>query len=116
MKTQTLIKTLIAVALFVGVFCWSAAADDGTQLWNVNCASCHGMDGKGQTMMGRMLGIKDLTDPKVQNSLTDAQAAKDIKEGIIVNGQNKMKAFGDKFSDEQITNLVASVRSFKPAK
>jgi len=46
-------------------------------------------------MMGRKLGIKDLTDPSVQASLTDAQAATDIKDGVTVNGTQKMKAFGD---------------------
>jgi mono/diheme cytochrome c family protein len=104
-------------ALLLGCLAWSArAGDDVNKIWDTNCAACHGKDGKGQTMMGHMLGIKDLTDPKVQDSLTDAQATKDIKDGITVNGQNKMKAFGDKLSDEQITNLVAHVRSFKPAK
>ena len=116
MKTQTFVKTSIVAALFVGAFCWSAVADDATQLWNVNCAACHGKDGKGETMMGRRLQIKDLTDPKVQSSFTDADATKDIKEGISVNGETKMKAFGDKLSDDQIKELVAQVRSFKPAK
>jgi len=116
MQRQTLAKTTIMATLFAGAFCWSAAADDGTQLWNMNCAACHGMDGKGQTTMGHMLGIKDLTDSKVQASLTDAEATKDIKEGITVNGQSKMKAFGDKLSDDQIKDLVAHIRSFQPAK
>ena len=116
MKTRALAKTTIMVALFAGTFCWSAAADDSIQLWNSNCAACHGKDGKGQTMMGRKLQIKDLTDYKVQDSLTDTDATKDIKEGITDNGQTKMKAFGDKFSDDQIKDLIAQVRSFKPAK
>lgn len=116
MKTQALAKTTIVAALFAGAFCWSAAAGDATQNWNANCAACHGKDGKGQTMMGRKLQIKDLTDPKVQDSLTDADATKDIKEGITDNGQTKMKAFGDKLSDGDVKDLVAQVRSFKAAK
>ena len=60
-----------------------------------NCASCHGKDGKGDTMMGRKLSIKDLTDPKVQSSFTDADATKAIKEGVTdKDGTEKMKAFG----------------------
>ncbi len=66
-------------------------------------------------MMGRKLGIKDLSDAKVQAALDDAQAAKDIKEGITENGTLKMKAFADKFSDDEIKALVAQVRSFKAA-
>lgn len=116
MKTRALTTTTIAAALFVGLSCWSAAADDATQLWDMNCAACHGKDGKGQTMMGRKLQIKDLTDAKVQDALTDDQATKDIKDGITENGETKMKAFGAKLSDAQIKDLIAHVRSFKPAK
>jgi len=116
MKTKKFAKTAVAAALFAGAFCWSAFAGDTTQNWNSNCAACHGKDGKGATMMGKKLQIKDLTDPKVQDALTDADATKDIKEGITDNGQPKMKAFGDKFSGDEVKDLVAQVRSFKPAK
>jgi mono/diheme cytochrome c family protein len=115
LKTKPLVKTIIAAILFAGVSSGSARAHDATQLWAMNCASCHGKDGKGQTMMGRKLQIKDLTDAKVQSALTDADAAKIIKEGVTDNGAQKMKAFGDKFSDDQIKGLAAQVRSFKPA-
>lgn len=115
-KTQALVKTTVMAALAAGAFCWSAAADDATQLWSMNCAACHGKDGKGQTMMGRRLQMKDLTDPKVQASFTDADATKNIKEGVTDNGTVKMKAFGDKLSDDQIKDLVAQVRSFTPVK
>ncbi len=101
--------------LFGGVLCWSAIAGDVTSTWNMNCAACHGKDGKGQTMMGRKLVIKDLTDAKVQASFTDDQATKAIKEGVTDNGQTKMKAFADKLSDDDVKALVAHVRSFKPA-
>ena len=113
MKTQTLAKTTVVAALFAGVFCWSAAADDATQTWDKNCAACHGKDGKGQTMMGRKLDIKDFTDPKVQASFDDAQATKTIKEGKKdKDGKTLMKPFGDKVSDEEIKALVAYVRGF----
>jgi cytochrome c oxidase cbb3-type subunit 3 len=86
---------------------------DVNATWAANCAACHGKDGKGSTMMGRKLGIKDLTDAKVQASFTDAEAAKAIKEGVTENGTEKMKAFGDKLSDDDIKALVAHVRSLK---
>jgi mono/diheme cytochrome c family protein len=116
MKNRTLATTTVMAALFAGAFCWSAAAADATANWNANCAMCHGKDGKGDTMIGHKLQIKDLTDPKVQDALTDADATKDIKDGITENGTTKMKAFGDKFSDDEIKALVAQVRSFKAAK
>jgi len=107
---------MTTTVLLGGALCWSATAGDATALWNASCAACHGKDGKGQTMMGRKLAIKDLTDAKVQDALTDDQATKDIKEGVTENGQTKMKAFGEKFSDDQIKDLVARVRSFKSEK
>jgi mono/diheme cytochrome c family protein len=115
-KRRALAKTTVVAALFAGAFCRPAAADDATQLWDMNCAACHGKDGKGQTMMGRKLQIKDLTDAKVQGSFSDAEAMKTIKEGVTDNGTEKMKAFGDKFNDDDIKALLAQVRSFKPAK
>ena len=113
MKTSTLATITAVAALFAGAFCWTAAAADATANWNGNCAACHGKDGKGDTPVGRKLQIKDLTDPKIQDALTDAAATKDIKEGVTDNGTTKMKAFADKFSDDEIKALVAQIRSFK---
>jgi mono/diheme cytochrome c family protein len=115
MKTRIGLKTAVVVLAAGLAICRFAVAADVAENWNANCAACHGKDGKGQTLMGRRLGIKDLTDPKVQAALTDAQAIKDIKEGVTENGKQTMKAFGDKFSDDEIKALVAQVRSFKPA-
>jgi len=74
---------------------------------------CHGKTGAADTKMGQKLNAKDLTDPKVQASFTDAEAAKAIKEGIKENGRTKMKAFGDKLSDADIKALVSYVRGLK---
>jgi len=105
-------KIAIVTLLLGTLVGWSARAD-APAAWGANCAACHGKDGKGLTMMGRKLGIKDLTDAKVQGSFTDADATKAIKEGVTDNGTQKMKAFGDKLSDDDIKALVAHVRSLK---
>ena len=42
--------------------------------WDSHCAQCHGKNGHADTKMGKNLNAKDLTDPKVQASFTDAQA------------------------------------------
>ena len=91
---------------------WSARAD-APAAWGANCAACHGKDGKGNTMMGRKLSIKDLTSPAVQSSFTDAQATDAIKNGVSDGGTQKMKAFGDKLSDADVAALVAYVRTLK---
>jgi len=113
MKTMLRVKIVALVVLSSFALCRLAGAADAEGNWNANCAACHGKDGKGRTMMGRKLDIKDLTDAKVQASFDDAQAAKAIKEGVTENGKEKMKAFGDKFGDDEIKALVAKARSFK---
>lgn len=113
MKMKRVVGIITVVLLFGGALCWSAAAQDATQLWDMNCAACHGKDGKGNTMMGKRLHIKDLTDPKVQDALTDAEAIKDIKDGVTQEGRPVMKGFDGKLNDAQIKDLVAHVRSLK---
>ena len=49
----------------------SARAADAKETYGKACAKCHGEDGKGQTKMGQKLGLKDLSDAKVQADLTD---------------------------------------------
>jgi cytochrome c553 len=55
-------------------------ATNAKALYEKDCAKCHGSDGKGETKMGKKLGAKDYTDPKVQAALTDDAAFKVTKE------------------------------------
>ena len=87
-------------------------ASDPKQNWTQNCAGCHGADGAGHTKAGRMVQVKNLTDPTYQHSFTDAQATTQIKNGFKdASGKEKMKSFGSKFSDAEIADLVTYVRS-----
>ncbi|MBI2813988.1 MAG: cytochrome c [Opitutae bacterium] len=88
------------------------AADAATN-WTESCAKCHGATGKGDTKMGKKLGIADLTDAKVQAKFTDEQAGKAIKEGLKdESGKTTMKAV-EGLSDEDVKALVAHVRTLK---
>ena len=88
-------------------------AADAAALWGRHCASCHGKDGSGSTMMGKKLGVKDYRDAKVQAAFSDAEAARAIKEGVKTSGKETMKPFGSKLSEADIKALVAYIRSFK---
>jgi len=104
--------SILTIALLITLpLCLRAA--DASANWNSNCMQCHGKTGNADTKMGIKVGAKDLTNPKVQASFTDEQAAKSIKEGMKEGGKQVMKAFGDKLSDAEIKALVAYVRTLK---
>ena len=112
MKTRKHIQTVLIVTAFI--FGASVVrAGDVKEIWEKNCVSCHGKDGRGDTKMGRKAGVKDYTDSKVQAEMQDDKATKTIKEGIKEKGKEVMKQFGDKLTDEEIKELIAYMRSFK---
>ena len=91
----------------------SVRAADAKENWEKSCTKCHGPDGKGKTKMGEKAGVKDYTDAKVQEAMKDEAMTKAIKEGVKDGDTNKMKAFGDVLSDDEIKALVKYVRDFK---
>lgn len=98
------------VVLLVSAAISYAAADVGT-VYKKHCAGCHGNDGKAQTRLGKKSGAKDLSNKEAQAKLSDADMFKTIKDGRKnAKGEEKMEAFGDDLSDQQITELVAFVR------
>jgi cytochrome c553 len=106
-------KLLVLGIAAMTVAALSARADDAKTIYEKSCASCHGADGKGQSKMGQKLGVKDFTDAKVQSDMTDAAAAKSIKEGMKdADGKVLMKPF-DSLSDDDVKGLVAYIRTFK---
>jgi mono/diheme cytochrome c family protein len=104
------------ICIFAAIIIASAGfgvAADAVANWSQHCASCHGKDGSGNTMMGKKLGVKDYHDAKVQAAFSDGEAERAIKEGVKTNGKETMKPFGSKLSDADIKALVAYIRSFK---
>ena len=113
-QSQSFMKRKICI--FGAIIIASAGigvAGDASVTWAQNCASCHGKDGSGNTMMGKKLGVKDYHDAKVQAAFSDGEAERAIKEGVKTNGKETMKPFGSKLSDTDIKALVAYIRSFK---
>ena len=91
----------------------NVSAADAKANWDSLCAKCHGADGKGDTKIGQKLGVKDLTDAKVQAGLTDDAASKAMKEGVKdADGKTLMKPF-DTLSDDEVKALVQYVRTLK---
>ena len=107
-------KKLIAlVVMLVFGSAMVASAADAKENWDKQCAKCHGKEGKGDTKMGQKLGVKDLTDAKVQGELKDDAAFKAIKEGVKdKEGKTQMKP-AEGVSDDDIKALVKHVRGLK---
>jgi cytochrome c553 len=102
----------LSIAMMV-VAAWSVRADDAKATYDKECAKCHGPDGKGDTKMGKKLGAKDYTDPKVQEEMKDDAAFKAIKDGLKdKDGKTLMKP-AEGLSDDAIKGLVAHMRTFK---
>jgi len=95
MKNLTFVVTLACSLTLAGY------AADANTLWADHCAKCHGADGKGQTAMGKKLGVKDLTTTK----LTAAEM-----EAVITAGKGKMTPFGAKLGAAEIKEVVAFVK------
>ncbi|MEK6320688.1 MAG: c-type cytochrome [Acidobacteriota bacterium] len=118
MNNSTKFKGLIPLAAIIlstyamttGAPAGSGAAypvADGAALYAAKCAICHNKDGRGIPSW-RKKGQPDFTDAKWQKSQTDAQIAEGTKNG---KGKN-MPAFKAKLSDEEITAVVARIRTF----
>ncbi len=84
-----------------------AGARAGAALFRAHCASCHGVEGRGDGPSAPpMARPADLTAVAWQTSRTDAQ----ITEAIRL-GRGAMPGFGDRIQQAGITALVAHVRS-----
>ena len=112
MKHSTTLLLLTTLAFTAGASI--AAAAPAAENWENQCSKCHGADGKGLTKVGKKLNLKDYTDAKVQAEMKDAEMVKAITDGAFdKDGKEKMKAFKEELTADEIKDLVAYVRKFK---
>ncbi len=76
-------------------------------LYQQNCARCHGADGKGGTELGDLFGVPDLTDKSVRRMSRKTVAR------IILKGKGGMPGFSKKLNAAQINLLSGYVRSLR---
>ena len=105
-------RVLILAMLAAGLALWStpAAAEDAAATYKAKCAMCHGADGKGETPVGKKMGVHDFASPEVQKMSDEELIAATTK------GKNKMPAYENKLSAAQIKDLVAYIRQLAKGK
>lgn len=86
----------------------SKGARDAATLYAKTCATCHGKDGRAKTFKAKFNKARNLTDEAWQREASDERLF-----NSIANGRDKMPAFGKKFSESEINELVAFVRQLK---
>jgi mono/diheme cytochrome c family protein len=78
------------------------------EIFNMDCAICHGANGNGKTDLATDMGLKldDLTDAKTLNGKSDGGLF-----NFIRNGKDKMPAEGvGRAKDDELWNLVIYIR------
>ena len=101
--------TMLAASLAL----WSTPAtdaDDAATTYKAKCAMCHGADGKGDTPVGKKMGIHDFASPEVQKMSDDELIT------AITKGKNKMPAYENKLSAAQIKDIVTYIRQLAKGK
>ena len=87
----------------------------GKQIFEKQCAACHGETGKGDGKMAAQVNPKppDLTDAEWKHGSTDGEIFLVIKDGAK---NTAMKPYNSKLTTHQIWDVVNYIRSIGPAK
>jgi mono/diheme cytochrome c family protein len=78
-------------------------------LFREKCARCHGEDGRGRTVIGRMVNAPDFTD----ESWWDEEKEERRFVRSVAEGRGEMPAFGKKLARPEIRALAAYVKTFR---
>jgi len=124
MKISAGCLMLVAIGVFSAQgMGWAQNAAEGRKLYQGNCASCHGENGKGDGVAAQSLPAKpaDHTNGAVMNLLTDKWLVDIISKGGGAVGKSSfMPAWGGALDEKQIRDIVGYIRTiavppYKPA-
>jgi mono/diheme cytochrome c family protein len=124
MRPQIVLGLLLVLVPNLGLAQVKGDPKAGKAKYDANCVGCHGTTGKGDGPAAAALNPKpqDHTNGKVMNALSDKYLFDIIKDGgAAVKKAAIMPASGKKLNDQEISDVVAYIRSladppYKPAK
>ncbi len=96
-----------AVGVMVASIATAAFADSGADTYKAKCAMCHAADGSGSTPAGKAMKALPFSSPDLVKA-SDADLIAATK-----NGKGKMPAYAGKLTDDQITAVVAYIRTLQ---
>jgi mono/diheme cytochrome c family protein len=88
----------------------AAAEPDGAALYKAKCASCHGLDGRGETPVGKALKLGSLLEPRWAADDAPAAIAKAVREGVP-----GMPAMASKLSAAEIEAVAKATHDLAKA-
>lgn len=103
-----------AIFLLAGGGAWAQNAAEGKKLYQSNCSSCHGENGKGDGIAAQSLPARpaDHTNGAVMNPLTDKWLTDVISKGGGAVGKSTfMPAWGGALDEKQVRDIVAYIRT-----
>jgi mono/diheme cytochrome c family protein len=116
MKSRFLVSLGLVISLAPGLGFAQTKGDAkaGKLKYDANCVGCHGATGKGDGAAAAALNPKpgDMTDGKAMKALGDKYLFDIIKNGGASQKKSPiMPASGKKLNDQEISDIVAYVRS-----
>lgn len=114
MKARSFGIATVVVAVIVGspAFAQQKVADDGKREFEVRCAACHGVDGRGNGMVGSALKVapSDLTALSKRNGgvfpIERITQVIDGRAQVAAHGSRDMPIWGTKFAVDAAAHYV----------
>ena len=113
-KRSTMKTALITMALFAATAACALAQPNGEEIYMEKCKKCHGETGEGNPKALEKL-CKGLEIDKLKLGPMAEKSDEEVRK-MIVEGKEKMPAYAEKLTAEEIDAVLAYCRKLVPAK